>query len=278
MAFPLGAGELSTLRVRQHWRCDLYRLFRTDGKPPLCVSSHDTLIPYEGQIFRPTAGEQYDERVEAGMAAGTTELVGVVGPNTVSQVDIQRGVFDDQRLDQIIFDWRRRKRYRTNVWWIDEVVQDGDLWRAQLSTMGRFLQQTRGEAYYGTCPRVLGDHLCKVVVPSNPGTVTSVADPQMAFGSGVAGATGYYALGFVKWTSGNNRTRRSRVYRFNGGNFQLSEPTRFPVRVGDTFLASPGCDGRATTCKNTFANLANFRGNERQGNARQLGHNRGTIQ
>lgn len=277
MAFPLGAGELSTLRCGMHWHCDLYKIHRRDGGAPLCVSTHDHDLPYLGDTYRPTAGEKYDEKSESGFAASDTELVGFIGPDTMTLVDIQRGVFDDARVDQHIFDWRRGKRYRTNVWWIDEVNQDGLLWRATLSSMARFMQQERGDAYFAGCSAVFGDHRCKKVIATSSGTVTSVAEVQLEFGSGVSAAVNTFALGFVRWLTGNNRNTICRVHSFASGTFGLTTPTRYHIRAGDTFEATPGCDGRATTCKNVHNNLPNYRGNERQGNARKLIINRGSI-
>ena len=37
-------------------------------------------------------------------------------------------------------------------------------------------------------------------------------------------------------------------------------PLGEPVGLGDTFTIVAGCDGNATTCRNRFHNLVNFRG------------------
>jgi uncharacterized phage protein (TIGR02218 family) len=277
MAFPLGAGELSTLRCMTHWHCDLYEIHRRDGGEPLRISTLDREVPYQGHTYKPTAGERSDEKSESGFASSDTELVGVIGPETITMVDLQRGVYNDAKIVQRIFDWSRGKRYRTNVWFVDEVVQDGLLWRAPLSSMARFLQQKKGDAYYAGCPAVFGDRRCRKVITTSSGTVTSVVDPQLEFGSGVSASTNAFALGFVRWLTGNNKGTLCRVHSFASGTFGLSTPTRYHIRDGDTFEATPGCDGRATTCKNVHNNLANFRGNERQGNARKLIVNRGSV-
>ena len=277
MAFPLGAGERSTLRCMAHWHCDLYEIHRRDGGEPLRVSTLDREVVYLGHTYKPTAGERADEKSESGFASSDTELVGVIGPETITMVDLQRGVYSDAKVVQHIFDWMRGKRYRTNVWFVDEVVQDGLLWRAPLSSMARFLQQKKGDAYFSGCGAVFGDRRCKKVITTSSGTVTTVADPQLEFGSGVSAAANAFALGFVRWVTGNNRGTLCRVHSFASGTFGLSTPTRYHIRAGDTFEATPGCDGRATTCKNVHNNLEHFRGNERQGNARKLILSRGTI-
>jgi uncharacterized phage protein (TIGR02218 family) len=33
-----------------------------------------------------------------------------------------------------------------------------------------------------------------------------------------------------------------------------------PISAGDTFIVTPGCDKRFTTCQAKFANAVNFRG------------------
>lgn len=272
MSYPLGTGELATLRCRSHWHADLYKITPKGGGPAVRISTLDTKLWYLGEQYVPTAGDAFDATAESNLAGGDTELVGVLGPDTIQPVDVQRGTFDDARVDQYSFDWLRRKRYRHDVWWVDEVNQDGLLWRASLTSMSRFLQQVRGNAHSTICPAVLGDDKCGATVTEYTLSVSAVTDPQMELDcSGGPALQNHFQYGSLTWTTGNNRGVRSRVLASTAaGHIQLSQPTRFSIKVGDAFIARPGCDGLATTCKIKFANLLNFRGNERQRNSKQL--------
>lgn len=280
MAYPCGDSALSTLRVTAHWHANLFVVTRRGSDVPLRLSDHDRLIEFRGTTYYPTAGERYDEEQEASLAAGSAQFSGAISPKTITAVDIQRGVYDNARVDQFLVDWKRGKLYRHDLWFIDDMTHDGGVWSAVLTTSAQRLQATIGDTYSTICPAVLGDARCRAVVTSYAMAVSSVTDNQIDFNqtTNTALAANWFQYGSIEWTGGNNRGALSRVRSSaTAGNFKLSTPTRFPIRVGDTFVARPGCDGLATTCKNKFANLPNYRGNERQKNAKQLILNRGSA-
>ncbi len=53
-----------------------------------------------------------------------------------------------------------------------------------------------------------------------------------------------------------------RAHRVIGGSaeFDLWQRAARPIAVGDAFQVTAGCDKRAATCRERFANIANFRG------------------
>ena len=280
MAYPLGPAGLCTLRATAHWHANLFVITRRGGGVPLRFSDLDRPIQWRGHTYIPTAGERFDEEQEATMAAGSAQFSGAISPRTITSVDIQRGVYDNARVDQFLVDWKRGKLYRHDLWFVDEISHEGGVWVAALTSSAAFLQASIGETYSTICPAVLGDGKCKKVVATVAMTVSSVTDVQIDFNqtTNTGIAQDWFRYGSIEWTAGNNRGSLSRVRSSTtAGNFKLSTPTRFPIRVGDTFVARPGCDGLATTCKDKFDNLANYRGNERQKNAKQLIVNRGSA-
>lgn len=83
-------------------------------------------------------------------------------------------------------------------------------------------------------------------------------------------ADGYFELGAVKFTSGQNNgiTRTVKTYLNSNGEFKPSVPFPYAPANGDTFTAYPGCDKviavggnvNSGTCKVKFNNLANAKG------------------
>ena len=280
MVYPLGIGELSTLRRRSHWHCTLFRVTRAGGGLPLLFTDSDRPQVYRGEVYRPTAGDRYDQETEGAVAVGSAQLVGALSPRTITSLDILRGVYDSARIDVYEFDWRLGKRYRHDLWYVDELTHDGRVWTATLTTSAKFLQRTVGDIYSSPCTAVLGDRRCGATVTSYDMTVATVADNSLEFTqtTNTSLTTGWFRFGSVEWLTGSNVGTKQRVRAsVQTGLFTLSSPTRFPIRVGDTFRATPGCDKLATTCKNKFANLPNYRGNERQKNSKQLILSRGTA-
>jgi hypothetical protein len=72
---------------------------------------------------------------------------------------------------------------------------------------------------------------------------------------------GWFALGSIKWITGNNAGLYNsvRVWTQSTSRIQLWDVARWTVQVGDTFEIVPGCDKRFATCKDKFDNTINNR-------------------
>lgn len=74
--------------------------------------------------------------------------------------------------------------------------------------------------------------------------------------------TGYFDGGAIIMETGDNAGAAREVIAWDTGARSLVVFPPFPADIlaGDVFRVQPGCDKRAATCKGTFANLYNFRG------------------
>lgn len=72
-------------------------------------------------------------------------------------------------------------------------------------------------------------------------------------------AAGYFDIGELVFTSGQNLGVTRTVKTYAPGVVTLAYPLPKPVAVGDTFTIYPGCDKRLTTCDTKFGNKARFR-------------------
>lgn len=69
-----------------------------------------------------------------------------------------------------------------------------------------------------------------------------------------------YVLGKVLMTSGMNQGRRAFIVNWDGAfTLSLINPLPFPLAIGDSFTAYPGCDKQYLTCQ-AFNNAAQFGG------------------
>jgi uncharacterized phage protein (TIGR02218 family) len=68
----------------------------------------------------------------------------------------------------------------------------------------------------------------------------------------------------LSWVSGPNAGRVSEVreHRADAGHVRLAlwQQTPLAASIGDGFTVTAGCDKRFETCRDRFANAANFRG------------------
>lgn len=72
-------------------------------------------------------------------------------------------------------------------------------------------------------------------------------------------AAGYFSIGDIQFTSGQNLGVIRTVKSYTPGVVTLAYPLPKNIAFGDTFSIAPGCDKRSVTCDGTFNNLARFR-------------------
>ncbi len=69
--------------------------------------------------------------------------------------------------------------------------------------------------------------------------------------------SGYFILGEIKMTSGDNNGVSRTIRLHNDGNAEVYHPFDFDVAAGDTFEVYPGCDKSGKTCDEKFNNYVN---------------------
>lgn len=118
--------------------------------------------------------------------------------------------------------------------------------------------------YQPGCMNTLYDGACgksRAALTVSNAVTSAPAPTATAFGSTLAQAAGYFDLGVVTFTSGQNNGISRTVKSFAaGGLVTLIVPLPFAPAVEDTFTIYPGCDKTQSTCNTKFANLARFRG------------------
>lgn len=75
-------------------------------------------------------------------------------------------------------------------------------------------------------------------------------------------ALGWWAKGYLTFTSGDNIDLSRTIYSHGEGYINLLTPFPDAVAVGDTFTVYAGCDRTGATCQTKFNNYANFFGFE----------------
>lgn len=113
------------------------------------------------------------------------------------------------------------------------------------------------------CVHTLFDAGCTLAEASfhNSGTITSLgATANQIVASAQPGATGYYDLGKIAFTSGALNGRSFAVKSFVAGGTITTIAPLTGVIVGDTFIIAAGCDKQQATCSSKFSNLAHYRG------------------
>lgn len=118
------------------------------------------------------------------------------------------------------------------------------------------------EIYEAGCPNLLyGTTICRAT-PVTSGTATvSIVNAENSFDSDINDENEIYTGGYLEWLSGDNLGLKGRIKTSVAWTMTFAGIWPSPVSVGDTFVATAGCDKTFQTCQAIFGNnVANFRG------------------
>jgi uncharacterized phage protein (TIGR02218 family) len=222
-------------------------------------------VSFKNFRYKLTRGLTIDE-FDIEVLSRTTDTINGVNWNTAAM----SGALDEAQLvvhKAFLLDWFSNAETVDNVFsgYVSEcnageiavgmhVVSNADKLNVQLP---RLLIQP-------TCTRTLGDEGCTVNLDSFAATGTiNIATSRYSFTTTLSAIGGYYALGSIKFTSGNNSglTRTIKSFTALHGQIDLSYPLEFNVNVGDSFIVKPGCDKtRGANGCTKFSNLPNYKG------------------
>ncbi|WP_269932239.1 DUF2163 domain-containing protein [Aminobacter sp. HY435] len=250
--------------------CHCWRLTRTDGQVS-GYTDHDRTITLEGLAFLPETGLSASEaRSSLGLAVDTVDVEGALSADSIRDVDIAEGLYDNATVETFLVNWRSPEQFvllRTAT--IGKITRSDQRFVAELESPSHALDQPRGRYVVRACDAELGDQRCGVALDtpqlSGSGTVTAYLLPDMVKVTGLnAFAPAWFAHGTLTWTAGARAGRSERLvdHRREGSYAILALAARDgpAVAAGDTFVVRAGCDKAFATCKAKFGNALNFRG------------------
>jgi len=118
--------------------------------------------------------------------------------------------------------------------------------------------------YMAQCKHTLYDAGCGLSAAAFTVTGnTTLGSSRTSISCNLAQPAGYFDLGTVKFTSGQNQGITRTVKAYTTGVLKASFPLPYAPAAGDLFEAKPGCDKLYATCNSAkFDNASNFRGFE----------------
>lgn len=244
--------------------CECAKITRNDGVI-VGITSLDQILVISGVTYNPSGytPSAVDEGID--LSASNLDAEGFLSLPDI--VDVTLGVYDNAKVEIFIYDYVALTVTETKffVGNIGEVKLTDSGYKMELRSLRQLLKQDLTQKYSPTCRAELGDAKCQKSLASFTfsATVTSVTNRSKFAASGQAAkTTNYFKYGYVEWTSGNNNGVKMSVDSFTTGTgeFVLFTPAPYAIQVGDTFNAVAGCDKIFDTCKNTFNNVVNFRG------------------
>lgn len=249
-------------------RC--WTLRRRDGTV-LGFTDHDCDLTVDGIVHAARTGlEAADFETQLGFAAGGGEVAGALSAPGLDEADLAAGRWDDATVTVWLVDWQDpAQRLLLDTGTIGEVHRADAAFTAELRSIAHRLDAPRGRLYQATCNADLGDARCRVDLSlrqwSGQGAVTATDGRAWITADALAGrATGLFSGGRIVFDSGANAGLdllvRHHADAGGAATLELWEPAPAALAVGDRFRLGAGCDRRFATCRDRFANTANFRG------------------
>lgn len=244
--------------------CRCWSLRRRDGVA-LGFTDHDRDLTFSGLVHEARTGlEAAEASAELGFAVSGGDVAGALSSLGLTEADIAGGLYDGASVETWLVDWTRpATRLLLDLATIGEVRREGDAFVAELRGLTHRLDAERGRSYRATCDADLGDARCRVDLAAwrTAGRVTAIPEPATV--SAVLTGEfpdGLFTAGRLTWTVGANAGHGVDIRLQLGDLIELWTVPPRPVATGDGFTLTAGCDKRLGTCRDRFANAANFQG------------------
>lgn len=242
----------------------LWKAILQDGTI-FAFTSHDEPIAYDGLTYEASSGFLPSAvATNAGLAVDDLELEGILSSPSITQDDLLAGRWDgaEIQLFRVNYQSVTDGAIYMRRGWLGEVRAGRVSFVAELRGLAQKLQQQIGQNYSPTCRATFCDTRCKLVHDDYKfsGTVTTATNYTTFTDSSRTEADGYFNFGLVEFTSGANTGIKREVKTFAAGVITLSLPFPLTIAVGDAYDIWRGCDKNFSTCKNTYSNVVNFRG------------------
>lgn len=149
--------------------CHVWLLRRNDGLR-MGFTDHDRDLTMDGLTCRAGSGWTAGAaEAGTGLAAGLAAASGGLDDESLNEVDIQGGLYDQARVELWRVDWTQ-PGLRVRLWTarIARLKRDGAAFEAELEGPMAALDRVVGRAYGRTCDAILGDTRCGVDLEGRP--------------------------------------------------------------------------------------------------------------
>jgi len=263
------AGIGSTVDSESLSLCWLIEIEMPDGTFKRACSLGTADLTIGGDLFSGSYG--FDVTAASFSTGSTAPAIGLshpaaaVGPLTFEEA--ASGLMSGLPVRLWIADFAAVTRDEIGSKWYIGSIETDDAGRVtfDVKSVNRRQKQLFLKRYGPVCNNLLGDATCGVNLATFTDTVTvaSVTDAVTFTVTGSARANDFFALGAIKFTSGDNDglSYDVRKWTLTGGIVKLAVPLKRPLIIGDTATMHGGCDGTngAAGCTR-FSNNARFGG------------------
>lgn len=240
------------------------RLQRTDATV-YGFTTHDKPLTIGGTVYEPAASFNPTDIASANnMDTDNVSIDGLLDTDTITEDELRAGRWDYAafRLFQVNWNDLTMGDKKDRAGHLGEVTVNRQTFVAELLGMMEAYATSIVEITTPGCRASLGDARCKVDMTGYTvgGTIDSSGTDYFTLNDAArAEADGYFDEGVITFTSGDNDGLSFEVKAYIVGTWITKTPFPYDA-AGATYTMTRGCNRHFGTCRDTFANAANFRG------------------
>lgn len=259
----LSAATLAHVAQETTTLSTCWKLTRRDGQV-FGFTDADRSLTVGGVVYVATSGYTRSAiTTDSALSVDNLDLQGVLADDAITEADLLAGLWDFAEVR--IFMVNRAdttQQIKQRRGWLGEVTLLDSGFVVELRGLAQVLQSTVGELYSASCRADFCDARCGLAIAdyTDSGSVTGVTSNRQFADTSLVAASGFYDGGLVTWTSGLNTGLSMEVKAYTVGAVALQQPMPYEVAIGDTFTITQGCDKSLATCRDTYNNVVNFRG------------------
>ena len=251
--------------------CQCWKITRQDGIT-FAYTTHNKSITFLGttyQVCKSLNASAFESGLMNSRGTGDVEITGILGDDGISEHDIVTGLFDNATVEGYVVSWdsdtrTNSKRILNGI--IGGSKQSGTKYSMDVITVGiKLSQRPLIDVYTPSCRFDLGVSPCPVNLSSYvySGGVTETVSRdginkssyRQFYDIGTSQPDGYYDLGILTWTSGDNSGISTEIksYDQSSGLITLWNAMPNEIQIGDDYTMTPGCDKLMNTHQTKFA-------------------------
>ncbi|MGA1256112.1 MAG: DUF2163 domain-containing protein [Candidatus Nanopelagicaceae bacterium] len=233
-------------------------------------TNYDQNITIDGVIYKAATGFNATAFSQDNtLAVRNLDIESVLSSDGITEADLAGGKYDYARVDVFLCRWdippsslslNPPEHILMVRGIIGEVSMSNRRYKAEVRSFAQLLQQKLSTVTTKECRAVFGDAKCTKDLSTLTDNLTVIAvTDKRQFTVNTGRANGFYNLGEITFTNGNNNGIKAMVLSHSSGVIQLFESLPYSLAIGNTLTAVAGCNKTIDACK-SFNNILNYQG------------------
>ena len=246
-----------------------WKITRTDNFTQ-GFTNHNRNLVIDGITYKAATGfnaSAFDQ--DNTLAVRNLDIESVLTDDGINEADLAGGKYDYASIDVFLVRWddlpaslslNPPEHILMVRGVLGEVSMSNRRYKAEVRSFAQLLQQRISTITTKECRAAFGDSKCtKDLTPFTDNLVITGVTDRRQFTVNSGRPNGFYELGQITITSGNNVGIKAMVLSHSSGIIQLFESLPYNLQAGNSLIAVAGCNKTIDACRN-YGNILNYQG------------------